>query len=234
MARRCPVWRRVDSGQPGVDFRVFPGGGEGPPPPPRGSGQLGSGPSLPDESLMESEMKLARSVGYRVTVLACLVGLLPSLAAAETVDMGTVVPDAKVIKEGLFPEETCKELEASGFKCMGFKPAVRFSLPTANFRIGSAELPDLLRKQLDVFAEVLRGKRGTGRVLVVEGHADASGAATLNQQLSQKRADAVRSYLVERGAEETMLQAVGRGSSEPKLAGNPFAAENRRVEIGRQ
>ncbi len=179
-------------------------------------------------------MKLARSVGSRVTVVLCLVGLHAGLFAAETVDMGTAVPEAKAIKEGLFPEETCKELEASGFKCMGFKPAVRYSLPTANFKLGSAELPDLLRKQLDVFAEVLRGKRGTGRVLLIEGHADASGAAALNQQLSQKRAEAVRSYLVDHGAEESMLQAIGRGSAEPKLPGSPFAAENRRVEIGRQ
>lgn len=179
-------------------------------------------------------MKLAHSVACRVAMVACLAGLHPSLFAAETVDMGTAVPDAKVLKEGLFPEETCKELEASGFKCMGFKPAVRFSLPTANFKLGSAELPDLLRKQLDVFAEVLRGKRGTGRVLVIEGHADASGAAAVNQQLSQKRAEAVRSYLVNHGAEDSMLQAVGRGAAELKLPSNPFAAENRRVEIGRQ
>lgn len=179
-------------------------------------------------------MRLAHSFARRLAVVACGFGLSGAAVAAETVDMGTDVPDAKVIKEGLFPEETCKELEASGFKCMGFKPAVRFSLPTANFKLGSAELPDLLRKQLDVFADVLRGKRGTGRVLRIEGHADASGGSAVNQQLSQKRAEAVRSYLVDHGAENSMLEAVGLGSSEPKVRNNPYAAENRRVEIGRQ
>ena len=90
-------------------------------------------------------------------IVACAVGLQSQVFAADAVDMGMEVPDVQKVKEGLFPEDACKELEAAGFKCMGFKPAVRFSLPTANFRIGSVDLPDLVRKQLDVFAEVLRG-----------------------------------------------------------------------------
>ena len=49
-------------------------------------------------------------------------------------------------------DSQAEQLKAAGFKCMGFKPAVRFSLPTATFKIGSAELPDLLRQQLDRFA----------------------------------------------------------------------------------
>ena len=177
-------------------------------------------------------MSWTRTTMRCATVVAC--ALASHAWAVETVDMGSAVPDAKVIKEGLFPEETCKELEASGYKCMGFKPAVRFSLPSANFKIGSAELPDLLRQQLDVFADVLRGKRGTGRVLRIEGHADASGTPEVNQVLSQKRAEAVRSYLVEHGAERSMLQAVGRGSADPKVPNDPYAAANRRVEIGRE
>jgi OmpA-OmpF porin, OOP family len=179
-------------------------------------------------------MSMTRSILRCTAALAGALLLSTGSSAAETVDMGQAVPDAQAVKEGLFPEDTCKELEAAGYKCMGFKPAVRFSLPTANFKLGSAELPDLLRKQLDVFAEVLRGKKGTGRVVRIEGHADASGTSEVNQALSQRRAEAVRGYLVQQGAEQTMLQAVGLGSSAPKNSGDPFAAENRRVEIGRQ
>jgi hypothetical protein len=82
------------------------------------------------------------------------------------------------------PEDACKELEASGFKCMGLKPAVKYSLPASSFKVGSAELPELLKKQLDVFAEVLRSKKGTARQIKVTGHADASGTPEANQQLS--------------------------------------------------
>ena len=167
-----------------------------------------------------------------VAAIAC--AFMLQAHADETLDMGKTVPDAKSVKEGLFPEDSCKALEAAGYKCMGFKPAVRYSLPASTFRVGSAELPDLLRKQLDVFAEVLRNKKGTDQTVRIEGHADASGTPEVNDKLSQERAEAVKRYLVAEGAEPAMLQAVGVGATEPKNADKPFAAENRRVEIGRE
>ncbi len=175
------------------------------------------------------------SAVVRAAALLCCLGAATGLSwSAEAQDMGEQVPDAAAIKEGLFPEDACKELEAAGYKCMGFKPAVRFSLPATSFKVGSADLPDMLRRQLDVFASVLAGKRGTGRVVRVEGHADASGAADANQALSQRRADAVKAYLVDKGADAAMLDAVGLGAKVPKAGVDPFAAANRRVEIGRQ
>jgi outer membrane protein OmpA-like peptidoglycan-associated protein len=161
-------------------------------------------------------------------------GSLPAVQAADTVDLGQKVPEVQTINEGLFPEDACKELVQAGYKCMGFKPAVRFSLPTATFKLGSAELPDLLRQQLDRFAEVLRGKRGSAQLVRIEGHADATGSDDINGPLSQKRADAVRDYLVKNGADASMLKPVGMGSKALKVTTDPAAAENRRVEIGRQ
>lgn len=155
-------------------------------------------------------------------------------AAAAPLDVGTTVPDAAAVKEGLFPEDACKELEANGFKCMGFKPAIKYSLPASSFALGSAVLPELLKRQLDVFADVLRGKRGSsGRQVKIVGHADASGSQAGNLSLSQRRAESVRSYLVQKGADASMLQAVGLGSSDPKNKSDPYSSENRRVEIGR-
>ena len=113
-------------------------------------------------------------------------------------------------------------------------PAVKYSLPASSFKIGSAELPELLKKQLDVFAEVLKGKSGSGRQVRVIGHADASGTAEANQALSVRRAEAVKDYLVSKGADPGMLVVVGVGSRDLKNTSNPTAAENRRVEIGRQ
>jgi outer membrane protein OmpA-like peptidoglycan-associated protein len=153
--------------------------------------------------------------------------------ASDAVDVSTSMPDAKAVSEGLFPEEACDQLKAAGFKCMGFKPAVRYSLPAASFKVGSAELPEPLKKQLDVFAEALKGKRGSGKVVRIEGHADASGVAAANLALSQRRAEAVKDYLVQLGADPAMLEPVGLGSTSPKNARDPQAPENRRVEIGR-
>jgi OmpA-OmpF porin, OOP family len=169
--------------------------------------------------------------------IAVALGALISVAAqaqsTDAVDMGQTVPDVKAVTEGLFPEEACDQLKAAGFKCMGFKPAVRYSLPASSFKVGSAELPDTLKKQLEVFAEVLKTKKGSGKVVRIEGHADASGVAAANLALSQKRAEAVKDYLVELGAEPAMLAPVGLGANTPKNNKDPFAPENRRVEIGR-
>jgi outer membrane protein OmpA-like peptidoglycan-associated protein len=177
-------------------------------------------------------MKLHRVLALSVLTLASLAAF-PVLAQDGAIDMGQTIPDAKSVAEGLFPEEACEQLKAAGFKCMGFKPAVRYSLPASSFKLGSAELPDALRRQLEVFAEVLKSKRGTGKVVRVEGHADASGAAQANLTLSQRRAEAVKEFLVELGADPAMIEPVGVGANAPKNTKDPFAAENRRVEIGR-
>lgn len=157
----------------------------------------------------------------------------PQVKSAAVVDVGSNMLDPKSVAEGLFPEDACEQLKAAGFKCMGFRPAVRYSLPTTNFRLGSADLPEGLKSQLEVFAEVLRGKRGSSKIVRIEGHADASGSAEANLVLSQKRADEVKRFLVERGADPAMLRPEGQGSAVLRNARDPMSQENRRVEIGR-
>lgn len=173
----------------------------------------------------------------RQVLLSSLLGLLLSVSsvvsAGDAVDMGGKVPDTASVSEGLFPEEKCEQLKAAGYKCQGFKPAVRYSLPATTFKLGSAELPDTLKKQLEVFAEVLKARRGSGKVIQIEGHADASGSKEFNKVLSKQRAEAVKAYLIAHGADPAMLATDGAGSEAPKNTADPFAAENRRVEIGR-
>lgn len=152
----------------------------------------------------------------------------------ESVDLGHKVPTRDAVNEGLFPDDKCKELEAAGFKCMGFKPAIKYSLPASSFKVGSAILPDLLKRQLDVFADVLASKKNTDRQVRIIGHADASGTAEANQKLSIARAEAVKDYLSTKGVSPAMLVTEGVGASDPKDPTKPLAAENRRVEIGRK
>lgn len=176
---------------------------------------------------------LTHSFRLAAVTAALLAVTFHAQAQSDAVDVGQMVPDAKAVAEGLFPEDACEQLKAAGFKCMGFKPSVRYSLPATSFALGSAELPDTLKKQLEVFAEVLKSRRGTGKVVRIEGHADASGAAAANEVLSQRRAEAVKDFLVSQGADPAMLAPVGLGANAPKNSRDPFAAENRRVEIGR-
>jgi outer membrane protein OmpA-like peptidoglycan-associated protein len=69
--------------------------------------------------------------------------------------------------------------------------------------------------------------------IVVEGHTDSQGTASANQDLSQRRAESVRAYLVSRGISADRLSAAGFGPTRPIADnGSPEGrANNRRVEI---
>jgi OOP family OmpA-OmpF porin len=70
--------------------------------------------------------------------------------------------------------------------------------------------------------------------LMIEGHTDDVGAPATNQSLSQKRADAVRQYLVDNFAvDNSRLQAKGFGSSKPATGNDTPEGrqQNRRVEL---
>jgi len=72
-----------------------------------------------------------------------------------------------------------------------------------------------------------------GLKLQLEGHTDSIGSDEYNMNLSQQRADAVRSFLVEQGVSPDSITAVGMGKDNP-VASNDTAAgrqQNRRVEM---
>jgi len=66
---------------------------------------------------------------------------------------------------------------------------------------------------------------------VVGGHTDAKGSAEYNKQLSQRRADAVKHFLVAKGMDSKRLDAVGYGSEHLLAPDRPEDPSNRRVEI---
>ena len=67
---------------------------------------------------------------------------------------------------------------------------------------------------LDKFAKDMAGTRF--EVIVVEGHTDRLGSSAYNQKLSQRRADAVKAYLVSSGGiDATRISSVGKGESQP-------------------
>ena len=52
-------------------------------------------------------------------------------------------------------------------------------------------------------------------VVLLTGHADRIGSEAYNQQLSQRRADAVRAYMIDQGIEAKRIQTAAKGESEP-------------------
>jgi outer membrane protein OmpA-like peptidoglycan-associated protein len=99
------------------------------------------------------------------------------------------------------------------------------------FATDSASLrPDLLRDLRSVAGNLDAYPNSTVQVL---GHTDNVGAASYNQDLSYRRADAVARELISAGVSASRVQAIGRGESQP-VASNLTAEgrqQNRRVEI---
>jgi outer membrane protein OmpA-like peptidoglycan-associated protein len=66
---------------------------------------------------------------------------------------------------------------------------------------------------------------------VVAGHTDAKGGAQYNKQLSLRRAEAVKRFLVSKGMDAHRLETVGYGSERLLAPDRPEDPSNRRVEI---
>jgi len=99
------------------------------------------------------------------------------------------------------------------------------------FDTGKYELRQPTREALARLSGIVLAHPGLR--LEVEGHTDSTGSDELNQALSEKRADAVRAYLVLQGLAADSITAKGFGKTSP-IADNSTAAgrqKNRRVEL---
>jgi OmpA-OmpF porin, OOP family len=120
------------------------------------------------------------------------------------------------------------------------KPAIVNLASTELFEFNKAVLTQEARSKLDneVVAK-LRDLKDV-RFIIVNGHADRLGSAQYNQRLSEKRADAVRAYLVSKGVDQSKVETLGFGKTLPVKACPDqkdrkgliaCLAENRRVVV---
>jgi len=99
------------------------------------------------------------------------------------------------------------------------------------FALDSAELSKAATARLNEVAPVLRGSPDAP--VVVAGYTDSTGDPIYNQQLSDKRATAVRDYLVGQGIAAERIEIAGYADARPVASNDTLAGRksNRRVEI---
>ena len=109
------------------------------------------------------------------------------------------------------------------------KPSIDLEI---NFEYNSARIGSAATSQVNELGKALTDPSLKGNTFILSGYADGSGKAPYNQTLSERRADSVKQYLVEKYkiAAETLV-TVGYGSTHFKTPSDPYAAENRRVAV---
>ena len=128
-------------------------------------------------------------------------------------------------------EETGRAAEPDRHTDAQNRSDISVSLQGVKFRYDSYELTAESRAILDRVAAALRKQKHL--VHEVAGHTDSQGDPAYNLQLSQKRAETVRKYLIVRGVDPRNLKARGYGGSHPIADNNTWAGlvSNRRVEL---
>ena len=118
-----------------------------------------------------------------------------------------------------------------GAKIAAMENGVKVTFPV-NFAFDDATVRSADQPAVERFAEVAQ-KHFTGAVITVEGFADPAGTQEYNLALSRRRAEAVRSMLVDRGLGAAQVRTVGYGKARLVVPGawgdEPGAEQNRRV-----
>ncbi len=110
---------------------------------------------------------------------------------------------------------------------------IKITLPESmvNFGFDSSNLTASAQANLDKLATVLKNNPDTN--INIYGHTDSKGSDTYNQGLSERRAAAVKNYLVSKGVASGRMFTMGMGETDPRSSNDTEAgrAQNRRVEF---
>ena len=109
------------------------------------------------------------------------------------------------------------------------KPQISLEI---TFDYNSANINPKAIPTLENLGKALGSPDLKGTVFMLGGHTDAAGGDAYNQELSEKRAEAVKRFLADKfKLPADSLVAVGFGKTKLKNPGNPLAEENRRVQV---
>jgi outer membrane protein OmpA-like peptidoglycan-associated protein len=145
-------------------------------------------------------------------------------------------PSSESIVCALNPQCAKKPLTRSmkrGLTVSGGQSEQKLSIDIyVNFAYNSAELETDARITLDRLGTALSDSRLKAFNFMIAGHTDAKGGDDYNQKLSERRAEAVRQYLITRfEVEARQVSAVGYGKSQLLDPSRPEDGVNRRVQV---
>lgn len=159
-------------------------------------------------------------------ILAVVIGFMSGCSSNQTVEETdtTTQPDTSM-ESGMGVDGSGVEVDDSGSM-----DAIDNVAKTFYFEFDSAVLKPEARAALIAHAENIRNTSASVRL---EGHADERGSREYNMALGERRANAVRDFLVLQGVSPGAIETVSYGEERPAQTGSSEYAwsQNRRVEL---
>lgn len=190
-------------------------------------GAFGAGPaSAQDKNVTEDQILRALAPEKKPLTRGLSVG--PQQATA---DPSAAAAEGKLVQK--FRGRSSRSLSATEREEIAAvvkdKPKIDLEI---NFDYNSADISAKSLPSVQALGRALTNNDLKGSTFVVAGHTDAAGSDAYNQDLSERRADSIKRYLVEKyGINGTDLVTVGYGESKLKDPGQPLAEANRRVQV---
>ena len=183
------------------------------------------------------------TIGTRELIALCLAGLLlAGCASQEPEDAGPDMEPLEQSAETDMGSDDTAVMEPAGPVVENGKVIIPVNDGTSDgmtemlngifyFDFDQAIIRRTGHEELNKHAQVLAGDRYM-RVRV-EGHADERGTREYNLALGERRANAVRAYLVAQGASRSQIEVISYGEEKPANSGHNESSwtQNRRVEI---
>jgi OmpA-OmpF porin, OOP family len=153
-------------------------------------------------------------------------------AQGDVLLKGNDVNESTLI-EALTPDRRMRSIQVSPEGTGKAAPAKRAAASMLiTFETNSADLKPQSKKMLDTLGRAMTSDKLSNFSFAIEGHADPRGVEQSNQELSQKRAEAVVGYLTENHhIDAKRLTPIGKGQSELMNLKQLDAPENRRVTV---
>ena len=121
-----------------------------------------------------------------------------------------------------------EQLRGSAIKVHRDGDILRLEIPSqVTFAVGKSEIRAQLYPMLSTLAKVVAEYSKT--MIVIIGHTDDSGSLQTNMQLSEQRAEAVKSYLLSQQLDERRLETHGEGPNYPLLPNSQLQQTEQRI-----
>lgn len=161
-----------------------------------------------------------------------LMSLFKTCGSNQNIDQNRIIKDTVYIEKKIYDTIKVTKTDTLRFENKITKTNYEsVNLPNVQFKTNDVELLEGSYKDIDALIEYL--KKNNQIEAEIMGHTDNVGDPNSNIDLSQRRAEKIRDYMVSKGISGAKVKAIGKGDTEPKTSNETAEGRmlNRRVEV---